>query len=149
MAKPSKSGEEMEGRRGDGTFAPGHKLAKGRPAGSRNKVSLAVEELLDGQAEALTQKAVDLALDGDTTALRLCLERLCPPRKSRPVNIDLPDTTNSEGVAAAQAAVVQAVAAGELTPDEGTALAGILEARRKAIETTEIEARIAALEDRN
>jgi len=55
--------------------------ASGRPPGSRNKTMLAMEVLLDGQMEALTQKAVDLALEGDTTALRLCLERICPPRK--------------------------------------------------------------------
>lgn len=136
----------MDGRQSDGTFAPGHKHAKGRPAGSRNKASLAMEALLDGQAEALTQKAIDMALEGDATALRLCLERLCPPRKSRPIQIDLPDATDGAGVAAAQAAVVQAVACGDLTPDEGTALAGILEARRKALETKDMENLVAAIE---
>src|ERR1700693_659671 len=48
----------------------------GRPKGSRNKSTLALEALLDGQAEALTQKAVELALAGDITALRLCLDRI-------------------------------------------------------------------------
>ena len=90
---------------------------------------------MDGQAETITQKAIELALQGDTTALRLCLERICPPRKSRPVNIELPEVKTTEGVAEAQAAVVQAVADGELTPEEGTAVTNILEARRKAIET--------------
>ena len=120
---------------------------KGRPQGSRNKASLAIEALLDGQGEALTQKAIDLALGGDSAALRLCLERLCPPRKSRPINIALPNTKTAEGVSEAQAEVVKAVSVGELTPDEGTALSGILEARRKAIETQEHEIRIAALEN--
>ncbi len=62
----------------------------GRPQGSRNKATLAIEELLDGEAEGLTRKAVELAMEGDTTALRLCLDRLCPPRKDRPVSFDLP-----------------------------------------------------------
>ena len=119
----------------------------GRPQGSRNKASLAIESLLDGQGEALTQKAIDLALDGDSAALKLCLERLCPPRKSRPINIALPETKTAEGVSEAQATVVRAVAAGELTPDEGTALSGILEARRKVIETQDHENRISALEE--
>ena len=47
---------------------------RGRPAGSRNNATLACEALLEGQAEALTQKAVDMALAGDTVALKLCLE---------------------------------------------------------------------------
>ena len=118
----------------------------GRPQGSRNKATIAIEALLDGQGEVLTQKAIDLALDGDSAALRLCLERLCPPRKSRPINIALPDTKTAEGVSEAQATVVKAVAVGDLTPDEGTALSGILEARRKAIESQDLENRIAVLE---
>ena len=130
-------------------FQPGQSgNPSGRPQGSRNKATLAMEGLMDGQAEAITQKAVDLALEGDTTALRLCLERILPPRKSRPVNIALPEVTTAEGVAEAQAAVVQAVAGGELTPEEGIALTGILEARRKAIETQDHESRISALESR-
>jgi Family of unknown function (DUF5681) len=121
----------------------------GRPQGSRNKATLALEALMDGQAEAITQKAIGLALQGDTTALRLCLERICPPRKSRPVNITLPEVKIAEGVAEAQVTVVKAVADGELTPEEGTAITNILEARRKAIETQDHESRIAELEKEN
>ena len=120
----------------------------GRPQGSRNKATLAVEALMDGQAETITQKAVDLALEGDTTALRLCLERILPPRKSRPINIALPEVITAEGVAEAQAAVVKAVADGELTPEEGIVITNILETRRKAIETQDHENRISALEGR-
>ena len=54
---------------------------EGRPKGSRNVTTLALETLLDGQAAALTQKAIDLALSGDMAALRLCLDRILPPRK--------------------------------------------------------------------
>jgi hypothetical protein len=46
-------------------FAPGN---PGRPKGSRNKATLAAEALLDGEAEALTRKAIELALAGDVTA---------------------------------------------------------------------------------
>lgn len=121
----------------------------GRPQGSRNKATIALEALMDGQAETITQKAIDLAIEGDTTALRLCLERILPPRKSRPVNITLPETQTAGGVAEAQAAVVQAVSNGELTPEEGIAITSILEARRKAIDTLDHESRIAELEKEN
>jgi hypothetical protein len=56
-------------------FQPGN---AGRPRGSRGKATVAAEKLLDGEAKALTRKAIDLAKEGDTTALRLCLERIVP-----------------------------------------------------------------------
>jgi hypothetical protein len=62
----------------------------GRPSGSRNKTTIAVENLLDGEAEALTRKAIELAKRGDMAALSLCLERIAPPRKDRPVAFALP-----------------------------------------------------------
>ena len=68
-----------------GQFKPGQSgNPKGKPKGARHKATLAALELLDGEAEALTRKAVDLALEGDTTALRLCLERIAPPARMRP-----------------------------------------------------------------
>ena len=118
----------------------------GKPPGSRHKVTLAVERLLDGEGEELTRKAIELAKEGDLTALRLCLERICPPRKSRPIAIDLPDVKTCEGVSQAQSIVVQAVGEGELTPDEGQVLSNILESRRKSIETEDHERRLIELE---
>ena len=120
----------------------------GKKPGTRHKATLAVERLLDGEGEELTRKAIELALEGDLTALRLCLERICPPRKSRPINIELPDVKTGEGVSLAQAAVVQAVGEGELTPDEGQVLSNILEARRKSIETEDHERRLDELENK-
>jgi hypothetical protein len=120
----------------------------GKPPGSRHKVTLAVERLLDGEGEELTRKAIELAKEGDLTALRLCLERICPPRKSRPIAIDLPDVKSGEGVSLAQAAVVQAVGEGEITPEEGQVLSNILESRRKSIETEDHERRLDELENK-
>ena len=84
---PEKTGEKQAGRFPKGQSGnPG-----GRPKGSRNATTLALETLLDGQATALTQKAIDLALTGDLAALRLCLDRILPPRKDSPVAFDLPE----------------------------------------------------------
>jgi hypothetical protein len=118
----------------------------GRPRGSRNAATLAVEALLHGEAEAITRRAIEAALAGDIAAIRLIMDRVSPARKSRPVQIDLPDVSDARGVAVAQATVVAAVAGGEITPDEGMALSGLLEARRKAVETEELEKRIRLLE---
>jgi hypothetical protein len=120
----------------------------GKPPGARHRTTLAVESLLDGEAEKLTRKAIKLALAGDTTALRLCLERIAPLRKGRPVAISLPDVKSPAGVTDALAAIVKAMGAGEITSDEAVALAGVVELQRKALEMVEIEARLAALEQK-
>ena len=119
---------------------------KGKPKGSLNKVTLAVQSLLDNEAEGLTRKAIELALEGDLVAVKLCLDRIIPVRKSRPVKIDLPDVSTGKGVSEAQVAVVQAVGQGELTPEEAQILSSILDARRKSIEVADIELRLDKLE---
>jgi|AP45_3_1055517.scaffolds.fasta_scaffold39290_1 hypothetical protein len=142
---PSKNGKITA----NGKFAPGNNIGKnGRPQGSRNKATLAIEKLLEGEAEALTRKAIELAKDGDMQALRLCMERLCPPRRDSPVSVPLPKVENTAAdTAKAMASVLEAVAEGDITPSEGTAIAGIIEHHRRAIETTEIEERLRKLED--
>jgi hypothetical protein len=102
--------------------------------------------LLEGEAEALTRKAIDMAMDGDVVALRLCLERAAPLRKGRPVVIDLPPIETAKDVVGAVGAIVGAVGEGTLTPEEGQTLASILDAHRRAIETQELETRIVAIE---
>lgn len=111
-------------------------------------MACAIDDMLDGEHEAVTRKAIELAKAGDPTVLRLVLDRINPPRKSRTVNLALPVVEKIDDVAAALAAVVEAVAAGEVTPDEGNAVANLLELRRKAIETTELQKRIEVLEAR-
>ena len=106
----------------------------------------AAEALLDGEAEVLTRKAVELALKGDGLALRLCLERILPPRKERPSDLDLPPVDGASGVLAASAALVAAAAGGELTPGEARELGRLLEAHLRAVELHDLEARLAALE---
>jgi hypothetical protein len=90
--------------------------------------------------------AVDLALAGDTTALRLCLERLAPPAKSRRVKLDLPKLESPEDLVAALAEVIAAMGAGQIALDEAAMISGVLEAKRQSIETAGLERRLAVLE---
>lgn len=137
------NGTTTEGRNADGTFAPGN---PGRPRGARHKVTEAVQALLDGQTEALTQKAIDRALEGDVTALRLCLDRIAPARKDASVSFDLPDIETMDDAANAARAILRAVADGEVTPLEAASVMAVVEQFRRTLETTEIERRITALE---
>lgn len=131
----------------DTRFKPGQSgNPRGRPAGSRNKATIAAEAMIDKSGRKLTKKAIDMALAGDTTAMRLCLERLCPPRKGSPVRFDLPEMSNAGDVRSASLALVRAVADGILTPDEAGSVAPLIEAARRAIETDELERRIEAME---
>lgn len=131
------------GRNTDGTFGPGN---PGKPKGTRHKATQAALALLDGEAEALTRKAVELALAGDGAALRLCLERIAPPRRDAPVSFDLPPMQSAADAAKAAGAVLDAVALGDLTPQEGAHIMALVETYRRTLETTEMEARVTALE---
>jgi hypothetical protein len=118
----------------------------GRPKGARNRSTLALETLLDGQAEALTQKAIELALAGDMAALRLCLDRILPARKDRPVSIEMLPINNAEDARAASAALLGAVSSGNLTPSEASEVGKLIDAYVKTIELTEVLARLDKLE---
>jgi hypothetical protein len=137
------NGSTTEGRNPDGTFATGN---AGRPKGARHKTTLAVQELLDGEAEALTRKAIDLALGGDMAALRLCVERIAPARKDVPVTFDLPEIETAQDAVEAARSVLRAVAQGALTPLEADGVMKLVEGYRRAAETADLEARIEALE---
>ena len=130
-----------------GGFKPGQSgNPAGRPKGARHRTTLAIEALLDGEGEAITRKAIEAAKAGDMAAIRLVLDRICPPRKTRPIHLELPPIHDVGGVAEAQQEVLRAACAGELLLDEAHALSGLLEARRQSLETQELEARLSELE---
>ena len=136
-----KTGAEPSGNRG--RFQPGN---PGRPKGARHKTTLAIESLLEGEAEALTRKAIEMAKAGDMTALRLCLERIAPARKDRTIAFALPPVSTVADIVKASGALLLAVAEGDLTPSEAGELSKLLDGHRLAMTTVELEARIAKLE---
>jgi hypothetical protein len=129
-------------------FPTGNHSSKGRPAGSRNKTSLFCEQLLDGDAEAITRKVIEMALGGDHTAMRLCMERLCPPRRERQMNVDLPDIKTADDIRVAFGTIVQALPTGNITTDQAERVTRVLDFGRKAIETQELEQRVTKLENK-
>lgn len=118
----------------------------GKKPGTRNKATMMVLGLMEKGAEEIAATIVEAARSGDLSAARFVLDRLVPPMRERPIDIDLPNTDTVQGVDLAQQAIIEAVARGELLPGEGSVLAGLVEARRKTIETIDLEQRVAALE---
>ena len=106
------------------------------------------EKLLAADAASIVSMVLNLAKLGDLGACRIVVDRLIPPMKERPVVLALPDTSSAEGIAQAQGAVIAAVAEGDLLLSEGASMGGLLEARRKALETADLERRINAIEAR-
>jgi hypothetical protein len=130
-----------------GQFKPGQSgNPTGKPRGARHRATVAAEALLDGEAEALTRRAVELALEGDTTALKMCMDRILPPRKGRPINFTLPELTNTGDLRATALAILGAVSEGDISPEEAAAVAPLIEGVRKTMETDELSRRLEALE---
>ncbi|MEO8811418.1 MAG: DUF5681 domain-containing protein [Caulobacteraceae bacterium] len=137
---PRKNATGTRGR----PFQPGN---PGRPKGARNKATRAVEVLLEGQAAALTRRAIQAALAGDVTALRLCLDRIAPVAKERAVTFDLPAMKSAADVPEALAVVVRSVSIGELTPSEGATVAALVERFRAAHQGTKHEREFGFIDD--
>jgi hypothetical protein len=121
----------------------------GRPPGSKNKTTRMVEQLVDGQAEQLVQKVVELAQAGNVAALRMVLDRVWPARKGQPLNIVMPPINSSQDVFPAIASIWTAIREGRLTPEEASALSIVIDRSIQAIELHDIAKRIAALEARD
>lgn len=140
--------QKSRGRRPPATaWAPGQSgNPAGRPRGTRNRATIIAEALFDGEVDAIVRRVIAGALAGDPVCLRLALERLVPPAKDRPIQIELPILATAADAVTAVAAVTASVAGGAITPAEGVALAGLVEIHRKTLETAALAARIEALE---
>lgn len=140
MTQKNEKDRDAKGRFGKGNA--------GKPRGARHQTTLAVEDLMDGQAEALTQKVIDAALAGDMAALRLCLERIAPARRGRIITIKrFPSIKSASDVPTALSTLLAAVARGELTADEADAIASLCSRYVTALEVGEYDARLRALEE--
>jgi hypothetical protein len=141
-ARPAKTGKKQDAR-----FAKGRSgNPKGRPQGSRNRVTVMLEAIMEDKAEAILETVIQKAEEGDLAAAKLILDRVCPPRKDRPVTVDLPAIRGTKDLVTAMSKVIEVAAKGEITPSEAQALSGLIETKRRVTETGELERRVAALE---
>lgn len=130
-----------------GQFQPGNTYGQGRPVGSKNSATVAAENLIQGESEALSRKLIELALGGNVACLKTAIERIVPVCKSRPIS--LPDMPKIDSVADASeltAYVIDAIAEGKVSPVEGEIISRACERHLKALEVRDLEARLSALE---
>ena len=111
----------------------------GRKRGSKNKSTLAAQILLEGEAETLTRKAVELAIAGNALALKLCLDRIYPAPRDRAVPFEMPPIDNAIDLAAAMKAVAAATASGELSAGEALDLARVADSFLRVIDARDFE----------
>ncbi|MGC1408953.1 MAG: DUF5681 domain-containing protein [Acetobacteraceae bacterium] len=122
---------------------------QGKPRGVRNRATQLLDKMAESDAADVLHTVIERAKQGDMAAAAMLMARVWPPRKGRAVAFDLPPLAKPDDLVAAFSMVVQAVGSGLLTPDEGQAVGALLEMQRKAIELTDLEARVSALEEPN
>ena len=119
----------------------------GRPKGVRNKATLLIEALFDGEAEKLTAKLIERAHAGDMTALSLCMKYILPSGRKRRVEIDLPPLVTAADCLNALAILVAATARGEITGEEAQQFAYLVELCLRALTNVDVEQRLKKLEE--
>ena len=117
----------------------------GKPKGAVHKATQAAMILLNGESESLTRKAVELAMDGDTTALKLCLDRIAPTLKSTAplIKIDMP---KQDGLADMAKAFITAAASGDIAIDLAAQLVSAVANLASVEEKEDIKHRLESLE---
>ncbi len=115
---------------------------QGRPSGTGRVAQLRIQ--LEQHLPAIFSTLVTKAKDGDTSAIKLILERVIPPPKAQATPVAFPAPGNS--LCEQGAAVIQAIGAGQLSPEQGTQVLSALASQAKLIELDELERRVAALE---
>jgi hypothetical protein len=128
-------------------FAPGNTLGRGRPQGSRNKAQPPWQLLLDQYGEHIVRKCITLAMQGDRSAMRMCMDRISPARQDAFIRLSLPAIRTAHDVDKAAEKVTQSIRRGNITPAEGQKMMHILESRSRVIERVQLEARLEKLEE--
>jgi len=122
---------------------------EGSKTGSRNKASLATDNLFLDEGERLTRKCIELALNGNIPALRLSIERIAPVRRSAPIKIDgMPKIDNIDDMDKLTGFLLEAIGAGKLSPIDGEILSRVADRHGKALEINQIAKRLDELEQK-
>ena len=137
------SGLVAADRTPDGRFAPGN---AGKPRGARRRVTVAMDAILERSAEEMTNRLVELAVKGEFAALKFALARLAPPCRDTPVRFDLPPIDGADDTQRASSAILAAIAAGDLTPNEARSIMAMLVVHKDIVTAGDHERRLDEIE---
>lgn len=127
-------------RKPPGRWKPGESgNPAGRPHGSRHRATIVAQQMLAGEGETIVRKVIERALEGDVACLRLCLERIAPPLKERPISVVVPAIKSPEDAVSALSAVLDQLAHGQILPSEAVVVAGLIESWRRTLEKQQPE----------
>jgi hypothetical protein len=118
----------------------------GKPRGVRHRATQMIERILTEGAENVAQAAVTAAQNGDMTAARLVLDRVCPLRKGRPIMLSITAIDTPAEISAALSTITLAMCRAEISPEEAAVIAGVIKAKCELVSVVELEARIRELE---
>lgn len=122
---------------------------KGKAKGTKNKATLAAEELLTGQLETICKRLIQEALLGNMQAIKMILDRILPIKRDLAVKIEIPALKTTSDALESMRVITEAVIDGDISPSEGEALSRIVDAYVKAIEVHDHEKRLNLLEKKN
>lgn len=118
----------------------------GRPIGARNRATIVAEALMDADAPEIARVAIKKAKSGDPVCIRICMDRIIPPRRDRAVQFDLPNFETAADAVGGMAHILEAVARGEITPSEGETISRLVTAWIQSLQVADFEQRLAKLE---
>lgn len=118
----------------------------GNPAGRTPGVEK-IRQLLEPKREELVAKAVEMALGGDSIALRICIDRLAPPPKAESAPVKIPGLADALTPKEKADSIVAAVAEGQISFEAGERAMRLLGLYLQAITVTDHEARLRAIEE--
>lgn len=117
----------------------------GNPAGA-SRLTARVRSLLAPHAETLIESVLAQALLGDVAALRLCLERICPPLRADSEPAEIPGLAEARTLIDKTSTVLDAMARGEVGADTAAQIIAAISSAAALAELEELRQRIGALE---
>ena len=120
----------------------------GRPRGARNKRTLAAESMFDVDGPEIIGQLIKLAKEGDIAAIRLCVDRICPRPRDRPVSFELPQVSTAADATAAMGVIIQAIGDGELSAQEAADLSKVVAGLSQTIMSADLQQRLREVEEK-
>ena len=134
----------------DNKFKPGNTSGRGRPEGSRNRVTISAMNMIKDEEQALSRQAIDSALNGNVQMLQFCLSRILPPPpKDNMVKLDgMPQCNDMNSALSLSSYILEKLADGSVTPSQAHLISGLFERHLRCLQVTEVEQRLSLIEQK-